>query len=254
MLRYGVDGLAAYEHFVYGSDRFSLLRNDLRISILTPAVAEERGKRNVDFAVRKAFPLTPCDIIGDAAAFFLRKAAHNGQEQFALTVERPDVFLLKVHLHATLFQLADRGKAVHRVSGKAADRFGDDEIYLPGKSICHHAVEAFPVLGIQCADTLVRIDPGELPVGVGADVLGVVVHLCLVGGQLFLAVCGHTGITGDSALFSAVHRQLTVFLLCCRDHGDISHCVCSFPAVSAAPALSSHPSSFLPWSGLSNDG
>ena len=63
------------------------------------------------------------------SALLLRKARHDGDEQFALSVKRPDVFFLKIALNAMIFEFPDRSQAVDRVSGKAADRFCDDEVY-----------------------------------------------------------------------------------------------------------------------------
>lgn len=73
-------------------------------------------------------PMAPGDVFRDAPAFFLCQAAHDGDEEFALGIERPDVFLLEINLNAPVLELAYRRQAVHGISGKAADRFCDDEV------------------------------------------------------------------------------------------------------------------------------
>lgn len=53
------------------------------------------------------------------------------------------------------------------------------------------------MLGGGAADPLVGVHAGELPVGPGGDVAGVVVDLGLVGGLLFFQVGGHAGVGRD---------------------------------------------------------
>lgn len=57
-----------------------------------------------------------------------------------------------------LLQLADGGQAVHRVSGKAAHRLGDDEVYLPGEGVGDHLIETSPALCVRAGNTLVRVN------------------------------------------------------------------------------------------------
>ena len=57
-----------------------------------------------------------------------------------------------------LLQLADRGQGVHRVAGKAADRFRYNEVDLACQSIGNHLFEAFAVLGAGAGDAFVYLD------------------------------------------------------------------------------------------------
>ena len=53
---------------------------------------------------------------------------------------------------------------------------------------------------------LVRIHGDERPVGAAGDVMGVVVDLCLVAGELLVPVGGDAGVGRDSALFAGQRR------------------------------------------------
>lgn len=102
------------------------------------------------------------------------------------------------------FELSDGHQAIHRVSGEAADGFGHDEVNLPSQGIRHHGVEAVTLFCVDGRDALVRVDLYKLPFRLRPDILGVIVYLGLVAGELLLAVCGDTGIsmdTGDTSTF-----------------------------------------------------
>lgn len=86
--------------------------------------------RHTYLSVSKAFPLSPGHIFGDAPTLLLRKAGHDGDQQFTLGVQGVDVFLLEIDLHTFFFQLSDSSEAVHGVTSEAADGFCDDEVHL----------------------------------------------------------------------------------------------------------------------------
>lgn len=179
----GVGGFSLEQLPVDAPDNFRFLRYDLRQSVGAFAVAEELSVGNADLAVREPFPLSPCDVFGDAAALFLRKARHNGDEQFPFGVEGHDIFFLEEAFTAGFFQSADGGQAVHGVPGEAADGLGDDKVDLPGKGIPDHTIETVPVLGVDGTDALVCVDLDEIPVRILPNKLGVVIHLCFVRGR-----------------------------------------------------------------------
>ena len=100
------------KHAVDALDHLGLLRVDHQIPVLASAVAEEPFERNRDLTVCKAFSLAPCAVLGNGPAFFLREARHDGQQDFSLTVEGPDAFLLKIDLDAVFLKPYDTfGKA-----------------------------------------------------------------------------------------------------------------------------------------------
>ena len=178
----GVGGFSLEQLPVDAPDDLRFLRHDLRQSVGTFAVTEELSVGNADLAVGEPLPLSPCDIFGDTAALFLRKARHDGDEQFPFGVEGHDIFFLEEAFAAGFFQSADGGQAVHGVTGKAADGLGDDKVDLPGKGIPDHTIEAVPVLGVDGTDALVRVDLNKIPVRILLNEFCVIVHLCFVGG------------------------------------------------------------------------
>jgi len=82
----------------------------------------------------------------------------------------------------------------------AADGLGDDQVDVAGQRRADHSVEAVAVLGAGAGDALVGEDAGEFPVLVILNVLGIMPHLVLVTGQLFVIVSGYTGIGSDAPL------------------------------------------------------
>ena len=144
--------------------------------------------------------MTPGYILRDGTAFFLGQAGHNRDEKFALAVQGVDVLLFKVDLDALLLELSHRNEAVHRVSGKSADRLGDNEVNLSVQCVLDHLIEAIALFHVGAGNTLVGVNLHELPFGMAFDVLCVVVDLSLVTGELLIAVRGYSGVTGYPAL------------------------------------------------------
>ena len=110
-----------HESSINPVDNDCLLRNDFWKTVRSFAIAEELLVWEVDLSIGKPFSLSPGNILGYGAAFFLCQAGHNRQQQFALAVKGVDVLFFEVDFHAFFFQLADGNQAVDRVSGEAAD-------------------------------------------------------------------------------------------------------------------------------------
>ena len=165
---------------------------------------------NSDLSICKTFPLAPDAVLRNGTGFFLREGTHDSNQQLTLGVQRPDVFLLKVNLHAFFFELTDCGQAVDRISGKAADRFGNDKVNLAVKGIGDHAFEALALFGVRACNALIGINTDELPIVAALDIVGVIVYLRLVAGELLVAVGGDTGVSGCASLFLLVQRR------CCK--------------------------------------
>jgi hypothetical protein len=90
--------------------------------------------------------MAPGDVFRNAPVFFLCQAAHDSDEEFALGIERPDVFLFEINLDTLVLELAYRCQAVHGISGKAADRFRDDEVDFPFHGIPDHPLETIAII------------------------------------------------------------------------------------------------------------
>lgn len=76
-------------------DNDRLFRYNFGKTVCAFSVAKELLIWQVDLPIGKPFSLAPGDIFGYGAAFFLRKARHNGQQQFALAVKGVDVLFSK---------------------------------------------------------------------------------------------------------------------------------------------------------------
>lgn len=171
-----------------------LLWVDHQISVRATVVAKEALKWNRDLAVCKALSLTPCAVLGNAAAFFLSQGGHDGQQQFAFAIECPDVLFFKIDLNTGFLELADGGQAVYGVSGKSADRLGDDEVNFAVQRIGNHLLEAFAALGAGSGNTFIGVDVDVLPIVTALDVVGVIINLCFVAGELVVVVSGNTSV------------------------------------------------------------
>ena len=98
-----VVGHALKEHGVDALNNGRLLPVDHQIAVRPTVVAEEPVERNRYLAVCKALPLAPGTVFRYAPAFLLRQRGHDGQEQLALPVERPDILLFRVYSNKTIF-------------------------------------------------------------------------------------------------------------------------------------------------------
>ncbi|MPM69130.1 hypothetical protein SDC9_116074 [bioreactor metagenome] len=116
------------------------------------------------------------------------KRAHDGYQQLSLAVKRPYGFFFKKYLHLAFLEASDGGEAVHGIACEAADALGDDQVDLAGKSIGDHLLESLAPVGTGAADAFVGIDANEFPLSIGFDHGGVVIDLCLVGGELVVPV------------------------------------------------------------------
>ena len=231
----GVGGFPLKKFTVDTPDDCRLLRNDLRQTICTFAIAQKLAVRDADFPVGEALSLPPGNIFGDAAAFLLGKTRHDGDEQVPFGVECHDILFLEEALTASLLQLADGGQTVHGVSGETADGFGHDQVDLSGKGIPDHPVKAVAMFGVDGTDTLVGIDLHEVPIRIFPDEFGVIVHLGFVGSELFFAVRGDTGVSGYPAANPLLGGCFGMDIQCGGDDGDIfsfRHGAASFPVFS----------------------
>ena len=124
--------------------------------MLTPLIAEKLLVRKADLTVGEPFPLSPSDVLGDGAGFFLCKAAHDGQEQFSLAVKRVDVFFFKIDLDAFFLQLSYRHQTVNCVPGETTDRLRDYQVDGACHGVTNHLVEAVAFSCAKAADSFVR--------------------------------------------------------------------------------------------------
>ena len=168
------------------SDDFRLFRNDLRLAILTLAVAIQLFILDADFASLHSTALAPCDIGGDGFTLRLGEGTGEGDPQLTVFLQRIDVFLLEDDCDAELFQCPDIVEAVHRVAGEAGDRLGQNHIDFLLAAVTNHPHEVLTLLGRGSGDALVCKDTGHRPSGVGHDFIGIVLFLHLIAVCLIL--------------------------------------------------------------------
>ena len=173
-----------------------------RLSDIENGVKQAAGRfESIDIAIHNA---CRCTFMSEPDSDY--DVYRDREQQLALAIEGPDVFFLKIALHIVFLQGSDGGKAVNRVSGKTADRLRDDQVDLPGEGIGYHAFEALTLFGVRPGDALVGIDTGELPIVSSLDVVGVVIDLRFVAGQLFFVIGADTSVGRHTSLLGAVDR------------------------------------------------
>ena len=129
------------------SDDFGLFRNDLRLTILTFAVAVQLFILDADLSGFHGAAFPPCDIRGDRFTFRLGEGTGEGDSQLTVLLQRIDVFLLEDDCDAKLFERPDIVEAVHRIAGEAGDRFGQDDIDFLLAAVPDHPHEVLTLLG-----------------------------------------------------------------------------------------------------------
>lgn len=234
----GVEGIPVQEQTVNQFHRLGLFPVDDQIPVRPPVIPEEMSERHTHLAISESLPMAPGDIFRDAPAFFLRQGTHDGDEEFALGIKRPDIFLLEIYLDALVLELAYRRQAVHGVSGETADRFRDDEVDFPIHGIPDHALETIPVPGVGSRDAFIGVDADELPVIPPLDVIRVIVHLCGIAGNLVIMIRGNLGIASYSPLLPAVNRGRCITADGCRNS---PYCLCHSSLLSFSRALERRP-------------
>ena len=237
----GIGGVAPQELCVNAADNLRLFFVDHQVAVRPPVVAQESAEGHRNLAVGKALALTPGAVLGNAAALLLGQRGHDRQHQLALAVEGPDVLLLKVNLDALVLELADGGQAVDGVAGEAGDALGDNQVDLPVERIVYHALEALAPAGVAAGFALVRVYGNKLPVRASLDVVGVIIDLRLIAGELLVLVRGNTGVGSNPASGARDRRPGRMQRNGGGDHPDVlCHCA-SLPSLKCNVTVSPGP-------------
>ena len=230
----GVEGIPVQEQTVNQFHRPGLFPVDGQITIRPFVIAQKMPVGNTHLSISEPLPMAPGDVFRNAPAFFLCQAAHDGDEEFSFSVQRPDVFLLEINLDALIFEFPHCGQTVDGVSGKAADRLRNDEVYFPIHGIPDHPLEAIAVTRVGSRDAFIGVDANEFPVIPLLDVIRIIVHLCGIAGNLVIMIRGNPGISSYSPLLPAVNRGRCIT----ADGGrDDPYCLCHFSLLSFLRAL-----------------
>ena len=178
------------------------------------------------FTFPHGLPLAPADIGADALTFRLGEGAQHGDEDLAVRLHGVDVFLFEDDCDTQFPESPDIVQAVYRISGKAGDGLGQDDIDFLTLALADHLQKFRALSGRSSCDALIGKNACHRPVLIAHDFVGIVGLLGFVAGELFLVICRYPAVSGDS--------QLPLdSLLCCafhfrRDRNDsgwiVSHC------------------------------
>ena len=124
----------------------------------------------------KSLSDTPFAVGSNGKALRMGKRSKKRQHDFAVCIQDLDVLLFKENIDPEFIKLTNRPQERERISSKATDRFCEDYIDVSCSAVCKELLKllaAFLGVGFR----LVCIDSGELPIGVAADKISVVMDL-----------------------------------------------------------------------------
>ena len=122
-------------------------------------------------------PHAPSDVVADTSALLLGKGCEQRQEQFPVLGCGINVLALEADGDPLFFQLSDGMKAIHGVTGKAADAFDEHQIDLPGVAVRDQLLELRPMSGTRTRNPLIRIHTCVFPCRVLLNEAAVVTYL-----------------------------------------------------------------------------
>ena len=200
------------------ADDLRLLRDDLRLIVRASAVAVEVFVLDGRLSALHGAAFAPCDIGGDGFALGLCEGTGERDAQLAVLLQRMDVLLFKDDGDTQLLERPCVVETVHCIAGKAGDRLGEDDIYLPLAAVADHAHEVLALFHRSAGGALVGEDARHGPHGVGHDLVGVVFLLHLVAVCLILLLGGDPAVGGNSEL--SLELRLPDRLRLCGDLND----------------------------------
>ena len=96
-------GQPVQKQLVNQLDGLRLFLIDHKAAVRPPVIAQEPLVSHTCLAIGKPFPLSPGGVFRNAPALLLGKAGHDGDEQFALGIQCPDILFFKINLHTFFF-------------------------------------------------------------------------------------------------------------------------------------------------------
>ena len=126
------------------------------------------------------------------------------------------IFLLKRHADALFLGFADRGQRIHRVSGKAREALGKNQVDMPGFAFGQHPLEFVAADGLRAADAAIRERPGVFPARRALDQCAVIADLLVqrvqqaFRGNGYPGVCGNASGTDDRRCADVIFRSILV--------------------------------------------
>ena len=143
------------------------------------------------------------------------------KQNLTLGIHRIDVFFFEVHGDVLFLKLSDVFQAVQSVSCKTADGLGHNHVDFSRHCLINHAIELFTLFRVRAGYSIVSKYPGKLPFRVLADIIGVMLHLCLVTGGLLITVRGNTAVSSHTEFWYFGFLCRIADTSSCRNHGNI---------------------------------
>ena len=109
------------------------------------------------------------------------------------------IFLLKRHADALFLGFADRGQRIHRVSGKAREALGKNQVDMPGFAFGQHPLKFVAADGLRAADAAIRKRPGVFPARRALDQCAVIADLLVQRVQQTFRGNGYPGVGGNAS-------------------------------------------------------
>lgn len=136
-----------------------LLRMDTQpaVFILLVAIANPVGK--LGGPQPKARMDTPLDVLTPDDAFLLCNRGKKRKGEHAGLLLEPEVFHFKIDIDTDQLEGIQHFQRIHRIAGKPADGFGEDQVDLPPLARFKHGVELRPLISVGTAGHI-RIGPG----------------------------------------------------------------------------------------------
>ena len=204
-------------HLKYQPDDLRFFGYDFDFTVSTHAVTVEAAPE-VCLALSEALSVPPFHILAQLLAVALGHACVDHEELLILGVDALDALHLEYHIYIEGPEHTHILDGVQGVSRKPVDGFGEDDIDLPGLAHLNHSVEFIPLFRAGTGDALICKHFHRLPIGVAADLAGIILQLVLIAVELLIGVRADPAIGG--------HPVFTVEALCGlsllrRDQGHI---------------------------------
>ena len=139
-------------------DDFGLFRLDDQIAISVFGVAQKTIVVDLYFALLVSVLDAELHILRKALAFLLGKGRHDGKQHLALGVHCVDGLFLEENRNVQVLEFADVFQAVKRVTGKSADRLGDDHVDVSSMAFFDHAIKLVTLFCIRTCDSVIYVN------------------------------------------------------------------------------------------------
>ena len=133
--------LLAHESVRIQAKALCLLRIDDQMTISVLGVSEEAVVVDLHLSLLVAVLEAELHVLRKALAFLLGQRGHDRQQHLTFSVHLIDGFLLEENGDVHILEFSDILQAVQRVTGKPADRLGDDHVDISGVAFLDHAVK-----------------------------------------------------------------------------------------------------------------